>query len=258
MRSSKPNCFAIAIGFCVFFIMIRVVGAYDVIPVQDGGELSGTISFKGAVPVLEPLKVNRNPDYCGNTVPDESLIINSENKGIQNVVVSFEEVPQGKKHDPTDISLNNAKCHFVPRTVAAMVGDSFQVKNSDPILHNTNLQFETWSILSVILEPNGKIIRKPVTENQGIIYGKCNVHRFMRTTILVFSHPYFAITDNNGQFKISDIPPGEYKVKIWHETLPMQEKIIKIEPRHETKVPLELSLKTESGPHFLSINQKKP
>jgi hypothetical protein len=244
MKFSKPNDFFIASGFCLFLSMIQVVAAYDVIPVQEGGELTGTINFKGQVPVLNPLNVNRNPEYCGITVPDESLIINSENKGIQNVVISFKEVHQGKKHDPMDISLDNTKCHFVPRTVAAMVGDSYQLRNSDPIIHNTNLQFETSSILSVILEPNGKIIRKPLIKNDGIIYGKCNVHKFMRTTILVFSHPYFAITDKNGQFKISDIPPGEYKVTIWHETLPAQEKIIKIEPHQETKLSLELSLKT--------------
>ena len=172
------------------------------------------------------------------------------------MVISFEEVHQGKKHDPIDISIDNSKCHFVPRTVAAVIGDFYQIRNADPIVHNTNFQLETSSILSVIMEPNGKPIRRPLIKNEGIIYGKCNVHRFMRTSVLVFSHPYFAITDTNGQFKISDIPPGEYKVKIWHEILPVQEKIIKIEPRHQTKLSLEMSFKTESGPHFLSINQK--
>jgi hypothetical protein len=239
---SKSNYFLIAIGFCLSFNIIKPAAAYEIILVQDGGELSGTISLKGQATLLVPLKVNKNPEYCGITVQDESLIINPENKGIQNVVVSLEEITKGKKHDQIDLSLDNSKCHFVPRILTAMVGDSYLLRNSDPIVHNTNLQFENSSILSVILEPNGKIIRKPLSGKEGIIYGKCNVHKFMRTTILVFNHPYFAITDQNGQFKISDISPGEYKVKIWHETLPVQENKIKIEPRHQTNISLEMRL----------------
>ncbi|MFI5304280.1 MAG: hypothetical protein ACHQYP_05725 [Nitrospiria bacterium] len=169
------------------------------------------------------------------------MLINPENKGIENAVVSFENISQGKKHDPLEISLVTFHCRFVHRILAAMIGDSYEVKNADPILHNTYLQFGTSSILSVILEPNGSPIKKPLVNDAGIIYGKCNAHKFMTANILVFSQPYFAITNKNGGFKISDIPPGSYKVKIWHEILPIQETKIKIESGHETKLSLELS-----------------
>ena len=130
MNFSKQKYFIFAIVFCFFLSIVKVVFAYDVIPPQEGGELTGTISFKGQVPAFKPLKVNRNTEFCGDTVPDESLIVNSENKGIQNVVISFEEVHQGKKHDPIDISIDNSKCHFVPRTVAAVIGDFYQIRNA--------------------------------------------------------------------------------------------------------------------------------
>jgi polysaccharide lyase family 4-like protein len=233
----------LAIGICFIYSFFNVVFAYDVIAVQDGGELSGTIRFNGEIKEPKPFKVDRNAEYCGNTIPDESLIVNAENKGIQNVVVSFEEVSKGKQHEPTDLIINNSKCHFVPRTLAAMIGDFYQVKNSDPIVHNTNLRFEESSVLSIIMEPNGKIIRRPLIKNEGIIYGKCNVHKFMKVSIHVFNHPYFAVTDKNGEFRISEIPPGEYKIKIWHESLPEKESTIKIESHQKSKITLEMSRK---------------
>ena len=72
--------------------MFSFVFAYDIVPLQNGGDLTGTISFKGEAPVKKPIKVDRNADYCGDTIPDESLLINPENKGIENAAISFENI----------------------------------------------------------------------------------------------------------------------------------------------------------------------
>ncbi len=243
MRYFKPNCLIIAIGLSLFSGTLKEAVAYDVNPVENGGELIGTINFKGNAPVKPSLTVDRNSEYCGKTVPDESLIINPENKGIQNVVISLENISQGKKHDPTIVTLDNSQCQFVPHTLAVMVGDSYELKSSDPIIHNTHLRLDGGStFLNIVLAPNGNAIKRPLTK-VGIINGRCDAHHFMTVNMLVFSHPYFAITDQKGEFKISDIPPGKYNVKIWHESLSVQEKEIIIKPSEKTDLSLQLSLK---------------
>ena len=216
--------------------------AYEGVPVDKGGELSGTIKFKGEPPVNPAHKVLHNPEYCGESVTDETFLINSENRGIQNVVLSIEDIDRGKKHTPETVVLENHKCHFVPHILTGMVGDSYEIKNSDPVLHNTHLRFEGATVLNVAMPPNGKNIIKPLTQ-AGVINAKCDAHTFMTGAIVVTKNPYFSVTDKNGGYQISDIPPGHYKLKIWHEGLPVKEKEISIKPNEKVNLSMEVGLK---------------
>jgi plastocyanin len=184
-------------------------------------------------------------EYCGTTVEDESLMVNPGTHGVKNVVVSLENVAAGKRHDPEMIIVNNSKCRFVPRIQAAMVGDTYELKNSDPIIHNTmfHLNQDGFTLLSVALPPSVNSIKRPLIKNEGVINVKCNAHSFMRANILVFSHPYFAVTDENGNFEISNIPPGHYKIKIWHELFSEQEREITIVSNQKTNFTLPLNAK---------------
>ena len=141
MRFNPAGFLMIGLSLALFFGKTPAAVAYEEITVEKGGELSGTIKLKGEAPVNQPHKVIHNTEYCGTTVDDETFLINSANKGLQNVVISFEEIDRGKKHDPGTIVLENSKCHFVPHILAGMEGDSYEIKNSDPVLHNTHLRF---------------------------------------------------------------------------------------------------------------------
>ena len=243
MESYKSKWVIAIIGFILLCNTIRIAIAYDVIPVEDGGELSGTIKLRGELPQIMPLKVDRDPAYCGTTVPDNSLIINPANKGIENVVVSLEGIHQGKKHAPEILVLENTKCHFEPHILAGVVEDLLEIKNSDPVMHNTHLRLEgEGTILNMALPPGINPIRKSLT-TAGMINANCDAHRFMKARILVFDHPYFSVTGKNGEFKISNIPPGHYKIKVWHEMLPVKEQEVTIAANGKTDLSLELNLK---------------
>ncbi|MEK7289507.1 MAG: TonB-dependent receptor, partial [Planctomycetota bacterium] len=56
--------------------------------------------------------------------------------------------------------------------------------------------------------------------------------------IVVLDNPYFDVTDRNGYFEICDIPPGAYKLQVWHEELGNLEKEVTIHPKEITKVEL--------------------
>ena len=241
MKYSKPNYLFVVLCLILIIATIKPASAYEEVSVENGGELSGTVKFSGQASVTKVLNVDRNPEYCGKTVLDESLIVNPENKGIQNVVVSLEGINKGKKHIPTSIVLENSKCHFVPHILGGVVGDTYELKNSDTVLHNTHLRFEGGStLINVVLPPDGVNVKRPLT-TPGILNANCDAHRFMKGNILVFDQPYFSITDNNGEFRISDIPPGHYKIKIWHETLPVKEKEVTIMPNKNTNLTVDLS-----------------
>ncbi|MBI1820207.1 MAG: hypothetical protein HY036_05245 [Nitrospirae bacterium] len=212
--------------------------AYDVIPVKRGGELFGSIKFMGEPPPNRSHQVLNNPEFCGSAVLEETTLVNPENHGLKNVVISIEKIERGKKPLLSSLVLENRHCHFVPHVQMGMVGSSYEIRNSDPVLHNTHLYTESVTLVNVAMPASGNNIRKTIVK-KGIINAKCDAHKFMQGWIFVSDNPYGAVTDQDGNYRISDIPPGKYKIGIWHESLPLQEKEVVISPEKET----ELSIK---------------
>src|ERR1700693_4569605 len=220
---------ASAIGLFFLALFSFNAGAYEGTTVGHGGELSGTIKIKVPVPPNKVAKVTHNPDVCGETVEDEAYVVNRANQGVQNLLVSIEGVTKGKKRVSTTLVLTNQKCRFVPHALAGMPGDFVEIRNSDPVLHNTHLKLEGNTFLNVVMPPGGKNIKKEVTQ-AGFIKVKCDAHTFMNADLYVMPNPYFALTDDNGHFRISEIPPGKYKVKIMGEGYVEMEKEVTIGP----------------------------
>jgi hypothetical protein len=247
MKISRVNVknFNSGIAFVLMtflFTPAAVAQAYEGIVVLKGGELAGSIKTKGAAPENDIHKVIHNPEYCGASISEDTYLVNPENNGLQNAVISLEGITRGKKHEPATLVLENFKCRFVPHVLAGMAGDSYEIRNGDPVLHNTHLRFEGTTILNVAMPEHGKNIKKPLTQ-PGMIAAKCDAHPFMNGALWVFDHPYFAVTDKNGEFQISDIPPGTYKVKIWHEGVSIKEKEVTIAPGGKTYLSADLNLK---------------
>jgi plastocyanin len=214
--------------------------AYEVIPINQGGELQGTIKFKGDPPSNPSHQVANNPDFCGSTVQEEAFLVNPGTRGLENVVISIEDIQRGKKPLFSNVVIENRHCHFVPHVQGAMVGDSYEIRNSDPVLHNTHLHMEESTLMNVAMPPSGKNIKKTLSQG-GIINIKCDAHKFMQGWLHVMDNPYFAVTDKEGNYRISGIPPGKYKIKIWHEGLPGTEKEVTIFPDKKTELSLDLT-----------------
>lgn len=179
--------------------------AYEVMPVEKGGEISGMVTLKGSPPVMPSRKVMRDTQVCGETTADETFMVNPSTKGLQNIVVCIEGVALGKGYLPTTVLLDNFKCHFQPRAIVAMIGDSYEVRNSDPVLHNTHLRLNDATILNVAMPPSDRNIIKPLN-HVGSITVNCEAYAFMKGIIMVFDHPYFAVTDEEVSFIITGIP----------------------------------------------------
>jgi Carboxypeptidase regulatory-like domain len=65
---------------------------------------------------------------------------------------------------------------------------------------------------------------------------ECNVHGWMHAVLVVSGHPYYTLTDAHGAFKLADVPPGKYTLKLWHETLGEQTKEVTVNPNAAVKV----------------------
>ena len=186
--------------------------------------------------------VTQNPEYCGASVQEETYLVQPGTQGIKNVVIQIEGIERGKKPSHSPLLIENKHCHFIPHLLVGMAGDTFEVRNSDPGLHNTHLHLEEASILNVAMPPGGRNVKRPLPA-PGIVDIRCDARKFMQGWLVVTDNPYAAITDEEGNYKISGIPPGTYKVKIWHEGLPEEEKEVMISPGGKTRLNLSLGLK---------------
>ncbi|MBI4611231.1 MAG: hypothetical protein HY726_19760 [Candidatus Rokubacteria bacterium] len=191
--------------------------AYEVAAVADGGRLIGNVRFAGTPPRFDPLPVKKDRDVCGEKKEAETLLVGAAG-GVRNAVILVEGVAWGKRTD-REVVLDNAKCRFVPHVSVVMEGGTAKVRNSDPILHNTR-GFWGGKVRAFNLAlPNrgqeiaiGRYLKKP-----GVIEIRCDAHTHMRAWIVVHDSPYFALTDEGGNFGIDDVPPGKYNVTMWHQ-----------------------------------------
>ena len=109
---------------------------------------------------------------------------------------------------------------YAPHVLALMTGQDLSVKNDDPFLHNVHSLAQQNPPFN-FGQPNkddGKKVESPKAAETYKV--KCDVHPWMGAWVVVFDHPFFAVSDENGKFTIKGNPPdGDYKVVAWHEKL---------------------------------------
>jgi hypothetical protein len=190
--------------------------AYEAMDVKDGGTLTGVVRFTGTPPKLEPIPVNKNRDVCGEQKPSEALIVGADG-GVKGSVILVEGVTRGKK-GTGDVIIDNTRCLFLAHVTAAGPGDRVRVRNSDAILHNTHGKLGKPTVFNLALPNKDQMvdITKRLTK-PGVVRVLCDAHPHMTAWMIVHDSPYYAVTDERGAFRIDGVPPGTYKVTMWHE-----------------------------------------
>ncbi|HWC51569.1 MAG TPA: carboxypeptidase regulatory-like domain-containing protein [Nitrospira sp.] len=225
--------------------------AYEEITVSDGGTLKGSVKLEGTVPKPKGYNLMTLPDhlYCGRISDGQGWrILQPFNVGpvaeFREVVVYLEGVDKGKPFDDGGVPQIEAKdCLFVPFTTVVRDDQSVNVVNMDPVMHDIQA-YETSSLGARVLfnvplpmNPNhprnfkdrsdaamyhrhmaGAPMKELVKLSKGrrIFVMQCGFHAYMESWGVAVKNPYFAKTDEQGRFTIGDVPPGTYKLVVWH------------------------------------------
>ena len=182
------------------------------------GSITGEVKFTDDPPKMTAVKVSKDQDYCGETLPNETYLIGSDGT-LKNVVVFIEAAPTQAPGDPQKENiLNNTGCLYSPRILAMQKGEKLKVRNNDPKLHIPHSYYEDRTVFNLSLPFKGTTIDATSRIRQaGILKVVCDTHAWMLAYIHVFDHPYFAVTDEGGMFTIANLPAGTYVLKAWHE-----------------------------------------
>lgn len=190
------------------------------------GTFSGRVIFKGAAPspkvMYEKGKAPKESDVCSKdgAIMVEDLLVGADN-GIANVFIYLDKAPKGfKATPPTEpIVFDQKNCTFLTHALICQVGQPVQITNADDVPHNTkNFPLKNDQINPTVGKKDqvGVTVVYKKAENKPVGV-KCDFHAWMSAYHLPIDHPFGAVTDKDGNFKIENLPAGDYQFKIWHE-----------------------------------------
>lgn len=199
------------------------------VPSSETGTVEGVVRLAAAT-IPEPTRVRNttDPELCGEAQSLEDLLVSAVDGGIRNVIVALLDVPPGKipARPAERLVLDNRGCRFVPHAAVLTVGGTIAATNSDAVLHTEH--FYGAHSVNMALPLMGMSVDTVVAE-EGMIIVKCDVHGWMQAFIRVDAHPFHAVTDAAGVFRIPEVPPGTYQLELWHEKLGQQRVSVEVE-----------------------------
>ena len=134
-------------------------------------------------------------------------------------VVYLDPAPQAAfdTRGPLRARMDQRNETFVPHVLAIVAGTTVDFPNNDRTYHNVfSLSKPKTFDLGRYAAGRSKSVR---FDTPGVVRVFCEIHSHMSAYIVVFSHRYFAVTDESGRYRIDNVPPGEYTVIAWHESM---------------------------------------
>jgi plastocyanin len=189
--------------------------------------IAGKVTFTSEKPVSKSISMDAVP-ACANQhkgpIPAEDTVVNP-NGTLKNVFIYVKSgLPARQWPAPaTPVSLDQKGCIYTPRVLGIMTGQDLEISNNDPSMHNIHPMPKNNREWNTSQAPKGEKIVKQFDKEDIMIPFKCNVHPWMRAYVGVVSHPYFAVTGEDGSFSLKGLPPGDYTLAAWHEKLGTQE-----------------------------------
>lgn len=198
----------------------------------EWGTVKGRVTWGGdGIPKPAVIDTSREAKCVakgGGPITSDEWLINPENKGVRYVFVWLRaEEDKAKLPVHPDLAklaekdkkvvVDQPCCMFEPHGLALRSGQVLVAKNSSTISHNVD-----WSGIRQQggnnLVPAGGEMEITMKPSDYAITVKCGIHPWMKGWVRVFDHPYFAVTDADGNFEIKNAPVGKWKMVVWHET----------------------------------------
>jgi hypothetical protein len=233
---------------------------YKVIPVTDGGTISGAVKWSGAVPRELDFPITKDSQICDpqgkKSVSLERLIIGSDG-GVANTIVYLKNISAGKKLELPEQRrhLDQRRCRYVPHILLVPEKTDLQMQSSDATLHTIHMDGAASYNLPFPF-PN-QISSRNMT-SPGLVNLRCNGgHVWMNAEMMVVPHPYYAVTDESGRFEFTGVPPGTYQIVAWHEgwELAGKEKAYDVLTEHAVQRPVFSDPKTWEKSVTVNANQ---
>jgi len=207
------------------------------------GAIDGRVIVAGKAPPPRKIEVTIDQYLCGKEKEAQDLVV-SPRGDVANAVVWLENPPPGAAWPAgeTKTTVDQAECVFMPRVAIVPVGGTVDFLNSDRLLHNIHAQPKLNDGFNRT-QPKNRTV--PITFTKAeIVRVDCDLHSWMAAWVVVAPHPYYAVTRPDGQFHFEGLPPGSYRVHVWHEKLPATVQEIAVPANGNASMSVALKLPT--------------
>jgi hypothetical protein len=198
-------------------ILLTAVMAMGALHLATAAEITGKVKLTGTPPPEKPIPLDA---ACGKVQPNKITTrhyVVGADSGLGNVFVWIKE-GVSKKYDPpaTAPVLDQVGCEYTPYMQGIVSGQKLKIMNSDPFMHNVNCQPLNNKGFNIAQVTKGQFNEKVFDKQEVFIRFKCDVHPWMFAYVGVVDHPFFSVTDKDGNFKISGLPAGKYTIEAYH------------------------------------------
>jgi plastocyanin len=192
--------------------------------------IKGVVSFTGKAPEMKVPKKRKDAEFCKTKEVKYNAVIVNGGK-LQDVFVRIaNDSIKGEYKPPTAHAvIDQTDCMYSPRIQGVVAGQTIDIKNMDGTLHNVHTYkgMESWFNKPQI--KGSAPIAQEMPDEPKIIKFACDVHPWMRGFVIVSSHPFFAVSDKDGAFKIEKVPAGDYTIEAWHSHYGLKTGKLKVE-----------------------------
>lgn len=204
-------------GFVAF-----VAAAFSVALVSSAfaaGTVSGKVTYSGTAPAPKPITITKDKEICGKTPKTTEDLVVGKDGGVEYAVVQIIGAKGAVKTG--DLAFDQEGCHFKQHVLVVPIGSKVSVNNHDGLLHNFHMSaFENDEVnFGQPGDMKTKTLDAKSFTVPEIAPVKCDVHEWMKAWFVIADNPFVAVSDAGGAYKIENVPPGKYTVKLWHETL---------------------------------------
>lgn len=191
-------------------------------PEGPTGTVTGKVTLTGTAPEMPMLQRGADPVCAEKEMKAETVVV-GDGGGLANVLVRIKPgtVPAWTPSEP--VVVDQVDCMYRPRVQGGVTGQTIQITNSDPTMHNVHarrLELQKRQGTETIVnraQPAGVPAIEIPIEDQEVVKLKCDSHGWMSAFVVVSDNPYFGVTDETGAFTIEGVPVGEHQFEAWHE-----------------------------------------
>lgn len=190
-------------------------------PNESEGYVTGTVSLTGTPPGPKKIDMSADPVCAQSNRHPLTEGIVAKGGRLANVLIYVKTgaALEGLSFEApaTNVVLDQRGCRFIPHLLGLRVNQTLEIRNSDRTTHNVHATPRISPDWNMSQSAGAEPLLVHFARSEVVIPIKCNQHPWMKAYVGVFAHPFFAVSDKRGAFRIEGLPPGDYTIAAWHE-----------------------------------------